>query len=88
MKEQQTAEQGTTIQPSLELGVRGCKTVTYPLEIKVIFGKSMAFLLQKEGWNQSCQEVNKQGHDGGPLGHPIKITVIAATKYNTAETNG
>lgn len=59
MKEQQTAEQGTTIQPSLELGVRGCKTVTYPLEIKVIFGKSMAFLLQKEGWNQSCQEVNK-----------------------------
>ena len=49
IKELQTAEQGTRIQPSLELGVRECKTVTYPLESKVIFGKSMACLLQKEG---------------------------------------
>ena len=49
IKELQTAEQGIRIQPSLELGVRECKTVTCPLESKVVFGKSMAFLLQKEG---------------------------------------
>lgn len=70
------------------MGVRDCKIIN-PLETKVVLGKQWPFYcIRNGGWNQSCQEVNKQGHYDGQLGYPIKITVIATTKCNSVETNG